>query len=221
MGKIIFDYGHGGKDSGASYKGRLEKDDNLQLGKDVKRELMKHGVKVDETRSGDYDLSLQRRCDIANRFDYDYFISFHRNAFDTHAEGVEVFTHTTQATSAIVLASNVLNNLVKVGFKNRGVKTANFKVLRSTKANAILIETGFIDNDNDNKIYDDRYAEIVEGITKAILKTLGVENNKPVQVDDVFFRVVTGSFRDRKNAEIQVEKLKQSGFNSFIDVYRG
>ncbi len=38
MGKIImFDYGHGGKDSGATYKGRKEKDDNLKLGKDVYR----------------------------------------------------------------------------------------------------------------------------------------------------------------------------------------
>ncbi|GGE11703.1 hypothetical protein GCM10011571_11350 [Marinithermofilum abyssi] len=38
--------------------------------------------------------------------------------------------------------------------------------------------------------------------------------------DGVFYRVVTGSFENKKNAEERMEELKKKGFDSFIDVYK-
>lgn len=223
MGKmIIFDYGHGGKDSGATYKGRKEKDDVLKLGKDVKKVLEKHGVEVDETRKGDETVSLSQRVTIANKKDYDYFISFHRNAFNSKAFGVETYTYTLRKPKAVELATNINNAMVKVGFHNRGVKTANFKVLRETKADAVLLEVGFIDNVNDNKIFDNNYNMLVLEIAKAILKTMGINYIESSSGNEkVFYRVVTGSFTNKENAYKRVEELKKKGFNSFIDIYRG
>lgn len=219
MGKIIiFDYGHGGKDSGAVLGSRYEKNDVLKIGKDVRKKLINSGVQVDETRVKDETMSLQERCNIANRKNYDFFISFHRNAFNKQANGVEVFTYTARKPQAVKLATNINNAMVKVGFRNRGVKNANFKVLRSTKADAVLLEIGFIDSKIDNSIFDNNYNNLVNGIVNAILETLGVE---PTVEGDLFYRVVTGSFNNRKNANERVEQLKMKGFDSFIDIFRG
>ncbi len=223
MGKrIIFDYGHGGKDSGATYKGRKEKDDVLKLGKDVKKILEKHGVQVDETRKGDETVSLNQRSIIANRKNYDFFISFHRNAFNGKAFGAETYVYIFKKPKAVELAKNINNAMVKVGFHNRGVKNANFAVLRETKADAVLLEVGFIDNVYDNKIYDNKYNMLVLEIAKGILKTLGISYNESSSGSEkVFYRVITGSFTNKKNADERVKQLKDKGFNSFIDVFRG
>jgi N-acetylmuramoyl-L-alanine amidase len=219
---IIFDYGHGGEDGGATYKGRKEKDDVLKLGKDVKKVVERHGVQVDETRKGDETVSLNQRSVIANKKNYDFFISFHRNAFNGKAFGVETYTYILKKPKAVELATNINNGMVKVGFHNRGVKTANFKVLRDTKADAVLLEVGFIDNVNDNKIFDNKYNMLVLKIAKGILKTLGINYNEGSSGSEkVFYRVVTGSFTDKENADKRVEQLKMKGFDSFIDAYRG
>lgn len=176
MGKIIiFDYGHGGKDSGASSGNRLEKNDVLKLGKDVKKIVEGYGVKVDETRVDNRYISLTGRCNIANKKNYDYFISFHRNAFNTKARGVETYTHTTRKPQAVAMANEINKGMVKIGFINRGVKSANFTVLAKTKAPAVLMEVGFIDNKDDNKLYDDNYDMLVQEIAKGILTGLGIK----------------------------------------------
>jgi len=51
MAKFCFDYGHGGSDPGAVYKGRKEADDVLSLGRAVAAELRRCGVIVDETNA--------------------------------------------------------------------------------------------------------------------------------------------------------------------------
>lgn len=174
MFKICFDYGHGGIDPGAVYKGRKEKDDVLYIGRRVASELIRHGVIVDETRTRDMDLSLRERTNFERQGDYDYFISFHRNAFmPEEAKGVETFVYTRPTERACELAKRIQKSLVDIGFVNRGVKKASFYVLRNTRAPALLIEIGFIDNTLDNKIYDDNLEKIIRGISKAILLEQG------------------------------------------------
>ena len=223
MGKIIiFDYGHGGEDSGATLGNRYEKNDNLKLGKYVKKVVERHGITVDETRKSDETVSLNQRSVIANRKNYDFFISFHRNAFNGKAFGVETYTYTLKKPKPVDLATNINNGMVKVGFRNRGVKDANFAVLRQTKADAVLLEVGFIDNVSDNKIFDSKYNMLVIEIAKGILKTLGVSYEEESSgSEEKFYRVVTGSFNNRKHADERVRQLKMKGFDSFINVYRG
>jgi N-acetylmuramoyl-L-alanine amidase len=224
VAKICCDYGHGGE-PGAVYKGRKESDDNLALGKAVTAELRRHGVIVDETRTGDNTVSLRDRSNFENRKSYDYFISFHRNAFKPEqAKGVETYTYLNPGAKAKVLAEKIQAALVGVGFTNRGVKAANFHVLRETKAPAVLVEVGFIDNTEDNQLFDGKRGEIVAVITGAILSQLGIKYIPPTsppkpQTSQTLYRVMAGSYAVRENAEKQVQKLKAAGFDATIMIF--
>ena len=176
MAKLCLDYGHGGEDPGAIYKGRCEKDDVLNIGKEVAKELRRHGVIVDETRTKDKTMSLRERSNFEKSGRYDYFISFHRNAFKPErAQGVETFTYLNQGAKAKELADRIQKGLVDIGLVDRGVKTANFHVLRETKAPAVLVEIGFIDNSKDNKLFDEKRDEIIKAISKSILSQLEIK----------------------------------------------
>ncbi|WP_270607506.1 N-acetylmuramoyl-L-alanine amidase [Bacillus mobilis] len=87
--------------------------------------------------------NIVRKC---NSHDVDLVISFHLNAYDGKAKGVEVCYYDQQA-----LAAKVSAQLSKdIGWSNRGAKERKeLYVLVNTKAPAILIELGFIDNDAD------------------------------------------------------------------------
>ena len=55
------------------------------------------------------------------------------------------------------------------------MKEADFYVLKHTKAPALLLEIGFIDNSIDNQLFDQKFEWIAEGIAKAILDGVGVK----------------------------------------------
>lgn len=175
MTKLCFDYGHGGVDPGAVYNGRKEAADVLTLGREVAEEMRKHSITVDETRTADTTVDLTQRSAFANRQNYDYFISFHRNAFKPETgTGAETYVYINAAEKTKALADKIQKALVAVGFVNRGVKTGNFHVLRETKAPAVLIEIGFIDNTQDNALFDRKREEIIKGIAGAIMSQLGL-----------------------------------------------
>lgn len=227
MAKICLDYGHGGNDPGAVYKGRKEADDNLALGKAVAAELRRHGVEVDETRTADKTVSLGERSSFANSKGCDYFISFHRNAFKLEqAKGVETFVYTSPSTKSVQLAEKIQTALVGIGFTNRGVKRANFHVLRETNAPAVLVEVGFIDNSGDNRLFDSKRDEIIKALVKAILSQLGISYTAPSSGSQtapssgqILYRVMAGSYAVRGNAERQVQRLKAAGFDATIMIY--
>ncbi|MGO1713059.1 MAG: N-acetylmuramoyl-L-alanine amidase, partial [Senegalia sp. (in: firmicutes)] len=217
MFRLCFDYGHGGNDPGATYKGRKEKDDNLYIGSRIAKEIRRHGVIVDETRTKDVTMTLRERSNYECKRNYDYFISFHRNAWKPETgSGVETFTYLNTSQKSKNLAKKIQSNLAEIGFINRGVKKANFHVLRETKAPAILMEIGFIDNTEDNKLFDRKKEDIIRGISQAILEQLGVVYNGKInsntQKIDTLYRVIAGSFAVRENAERQIKRLKSSGF---------
>lgn len=227
MAKVCLDYGHGGNDPGAVYKGRKESEDNLALGKAVAAELRRHGVVVDEIRTTDKTVSLGERSGFANSKGCDYFISFHRNAFQPEqAKGVETFVYTSPSTRSLQLAEKLQRALVGVGFTNRGVKKANFHVLRETTGPAVLVEVGFLDNSGDNRLFDSRRVEIITAITKAILSQLGVKYLPPAssppdqKIGQTLYRVMAGSYSVRENAEKQVQRLKAAGFEAVIMIFK-
>ena len=89
MTRTCIDAGHGGE-PGAVYKGRRESDDNLALGKAVAAELRRHGVIVDETRTGDTTHLVERsNFETGN---LRYFISFHRTPKPSRPKG-ETYTY--------------------------------------------------------------------------------------------------------------------------------
>lgn len=222
MANWLGDAGHGGKDAGASYNGRKESDDVLRLATRVGELMRANGENFSMTRTSDKFLELSERTAIENRGKYDYFISFHRNAFSPNkAKGVETYSLSTTGKGR-ELATKVQSNLNKIFF-DRGVKTSNFYVLRKTKCPAILIEVGFIDSDEDNKIFDQKFEEIAQAITKACLSQVGKQFNLPQSKPQEsvekkgFYRVIAGSYQDKQNAINMQELLKSKGIPSFLE----
>lgn len=186
MANWLFDPGHGGIDSGATYNGRNEKDDVLKLAKRVKEIMESNGEKISLTRTIDKTLSLAGRTNIENAGNYDYFVSFHRNAFEPEeAKGIETYSLATTGKGR-ELSEKVQAELVSY-FVDRKCKTANFYVLRNTKCPAILIEVGFVDNTEDNKIFDANFEAIAKSIAKGCLKQVGktISENTPAPVPPV------------------------------------
>ncbi|MBD2295374.1 N-acetylmuramoyl-L-alanine amidase [Anabaena sphaerica FACHB-251] len=108
--------------------------------------------------------SLGRRCDIANRNKVDVFVSIHFNAFNGKANGTEVFA---MSDSGKKIAQPVLNEIIQLGFFNRGVKNgSHLYVIRNTNMTGILIECCFIDSAKDMQLYDG------EAMANAIVKGL-------------------------------------------------
>lgn len=225
MSRLCFDYGHGGEDPGATYNGRRESDDVLSLGKEIAAEVRKHGVVVDETRTSDTTVSLSDRSNFENENIYDYFISFHRNAFEPEkAKGVETYTYLNPGEKSRELAESIQASLVILGFIDRGVKEANYHVLRETKAPAVLVEIGFIDNTEDNNLFDSKRNEIIKGLAKAILYELGIDYiDASAETEETtgqtLYRVMAGSYEIRENAQNQVENLKAAGFDATIMIF--
>lgn len=221
MAILCFDYGHGGRDPGAIYAGRKEKDDVLEVGKLVACHVRRHGVIVDEIRNSDRTISLKERSSYENKKKYDFFISFHRNAYKPEkARGVETYIYLRASPRAKALAGKIQRALVGLGFIDRGVKTANFHMLRETRAPAVLLELGFIDNSLDNKIFLEKKEEMVEAIARAILAEVNISyKEKKIDIDESsLYRVVTGAFKDRENAAKRVKALKKAGFDSHISL---
>lgn len=220
---VVLDYGHGGKDSGAKNGRYLEKNINLPVGKVTKSELERHGIKVIETRKKDEFVSLKNRSNISDKTRADIFVSFHLNDFqDKTVSGLEVYHYPTSVNGK-KLSSNIYNQLIKDKLynKKRGVKGANFSVLRETKAPASLIELGFINNTNDLNLILNNSNKFGISIAKGILKYLNisykVKNNKPNK--NGYYRVVSGSYKAKYNADRQKTILKKKGFDSFLAYY--
>lgn len=80
MATVVIDAGHGGADFGATYLGRMEKDDVLRLSLAVGNILSNNGVNVIYTRTSDVYETPAQKAAKANASGADYFVSIHRNA---------------------------------------------------------------------------------------------------------------------------------------------
>lgn len=172
---FMLDAGHGGSDSGAVYNGRLEKNDNLRITLAVGERLARSGERVLYTRTDDSTADLTYRSTMANSAGATYFVSFHRNSASTVGRGVEVYYYTglSAQSTAARMAAPVQDALVACGFHNRGVKQANFSVLRRTSMPAILVELAFINNEAENAKLDSEFDRIADAIASALLSFVG------------------------------------------------
>lgn len=224
MAKIFLDPGHGGNDPGATGNGLKEKDINLAVANRVKYHLQRHGQTIVMSRTDDSNPSLQTRTNNANNWGADILVSIHCNAFNGNAYGVETYCYKFRYRKLAdnihgrVLADKSLYNY------NRGVKEGNLHMIRESNMNAALIEMAFIDNTYDATLLKTKQEEFAVAISKGILDYFGLSYKEevvapPPTEEGVMYRVVTGSYSSRANAEAQVKKLKQAGFDSFIDIY--
>lgn len=157
--KVAIDAGHGGKDLGAQSTiapKSQEKALTLSTALYLNEALQKMGHPTLLTRGKDLFVPLKVRTDFANANDAGLFISVHFNsAPNKGAEGVEIYyyeseTNRKRTDLSKTLAEKVLQKIInRVEMKSRGVKKGNFAVIRETEMPAILIEGGFLTNDQE------------------------------------------------------------------------
>lgn len=164
----VLDAGHGGRDVGCESKKFQEKDITLEVTKEVAALIRKHkpGIKLILTRETDEYISLDERCQKANRANADLFLSIHVNTVEWKPllSGTETFFASTKGLSDAVLQSAQSRNLPKSELlawllqKNyyeagrptdRGAKPEVLYVLRHTMMPAVLTEIGFLSNMKD------------------------------------------------------------------------
>ena len=157
--RIVIDVGHGGKDSGAiGVNGIQEKDVVF----DIANAILKLNNKMEKpldiylTRYSDTLISLTDRSKLSKALEADVFISLHCNHSDNpNARGIEVYVagvtskYSDDATWLAFQMQAALNK--ELGYESRGVKFANFQVLRETidDCASLLLELGFLSNEDE------------------------------------------------------------------------
>jgi len=143
---VVVDAGHGGKDNGAFRRyGGAEKQATLDVATRLAQKLRESNFKTIMTRSSDVFVPLDERAAISNRQNNAIFVSIHFN--DSSRRGIRGFETYYHSAVARDLAYRIQGELLTIpGAANRGVKTANFRVLRKAAYPAVLVECGFLSN---------------------------------------------------------------------------
>lgn len=180
---ITIDPGHGGSDSGAvGPNGYTEKEGAFAISQKVASILNQSGAKVVMTRDSDVDVygpnasarnELQARVDVGNNANSDIFVSIHCNAFvNPAANGTQTFYYGSSYQGQR-LAQSIQEKMIEAnGLRDRGISTCNFYVVKHSYMPAVLIETAFITNyDEEALLSDDEWQTtmakaIAEGINE-------------------------------------------------------
>lgn len=196
--KVFVDAGHSGVgsglDCGAIGNGLYECNINLAVSKRVEYHLKRHGISVLMSRQdGSKEIGLSDRPRMANNWGADCFISIHCNSASFSAYGIETFAYKTQYRA---MADKVHNRLIantSLYYANRGVKFADFCVLRETNMSACLVEMAFISNERDSQLLRTKQEEYAIAISKGVLDYLGMvwkdEVDIPPQPSSELYRV--------------------------------
>ena len=161
LGKTIYlDPGHGGRDSGATYKDIYEKDINLIMCKKIEKYLVSKGATVYLTRESDIDLStttvnkkrsdLTNRAKLINKSNANMYISIHLNYIaNSKWKGLQIFYNNKNEENEII--ANQLTSYLKETSSNiRDPKKENmYYMYKQITVPGVLIELGFLSNPND------------------------------------------------------------------------
>ena len=168
---IVIDPGHGGNDPGSiGLRGTKEKDITLKTAKNIQKKLEEKGMTVILTRQDDTFVSLKDRVAIAQNKSADLFLSIHYDGFITNdVKGVTTYYYKGEQ----ALAETIHEHLFKhIQAKNRGVKLGDYYVLRENQKPSILLELGYITNQEDEERMNSQEfqtnvtAGVVSGITE-------------------------------------------------------
>lgn len=210
---VWLDAGHsvqtGGKRNTIANPKFYEYEFNNDIAVRLKARLEAHGIKVflTNTTPNGADIPLTTRANSANNKwvalgkPNAIFVSIHANAAGScltwaTARGVEVYHARNASTKSKNLAKLLTDQIYAdlhakdSGFRQRGVKSANFTVIAKANMPSVLIEHAFYDNQADLKLLQNNRADFVEADCKAICKYFGIEYKKVQEQpkEDVQFR---------------------------------
>ncbi|PKF74244.1 N-acetylmuramoyl-L-alanine amidase [Chryseobacterium sp. PMSZPI] len=145
---IVIDAGHGGNDNGVVYGQFSEKDISLGIAKEIQKISQgQDKYEIVLTRDADNYPSLAERTHQINALNPEMVISIHVNKSpqeETPNHGAEVYIQNSEA-------SKKLAEKISKKFDTQRILERNLHILRETKAPAVLVEVGFLNNSNDRK----------------------------------------------------------------------
>ncbi len=175
--RVFIGVGHGGSDPGADVI-ITEKEYTLKTAFALAEILSEYGIDYKMSRTQDIDTDMNSKTVMCNQYDPDLVVDIHFNAGG--GQGFEVYYSIVGGTSK-TLANNI-NEEVKKIMSSRGIKTKldsnnrdYFAIIRETKAPAVLLEGGFVDNKKDADYIKKSYKKLAEAYAKGIVKTLGIK----------------------------------------------
>jgi N-acetylmuramoyl-L-alanine amidase len=168
--KIWLDAGHGGAETGAAYFGVEEKNYNLFIALELEKRLKARGFVVEMTRRDDSAHSIAERCNRANEWGADYFLSIHHNAGG--GDGYEVI-HSIHHGVGQELAEAIALEFKALGQNAHGKNAVYdresennpghdyYGVIRQTNMPAVITEYAFLDT-KDRFDIDTREEQLAE-----------------------------------------------------------
>ena len=215
--KIVIDAGHGGDDPGAISNNVKEKDLNLQISNYIYDKFKELNIPVKIIRSQDETISpTDRTSRILNAFGNNknvIVISNHINSGG--GEGAEVIY---ALRNDGVLANNILNELEKAGqIKRKAYQrrlpsnpTKDYYFIHRNTGNTqpVIVEYGFIDNQNDLTKLQNNWREFADATVRGVLKYIGYEI--PETTPQGYYIVKPGDtlWSIAKRYNISVQELK-------------
>lgn len=185
--KILLIAGHGNGDVGATGNGYEEADLTREFSKLLKAELDEYAeVDIADTSKNWFEYLKTHYFSFKP---YDYVLEIHFNACvkdfkgDGKTTGTEIYITTGEKSRGV--ETNILNNLSKLGLKNRSVKRKNLSVIhkiRSQGVSSALLELCFIDDLDDMKVYQANKDKIAKGVAKGIIDGFGLEKRDELTV---------------------------------------
>jgi N-acetylmuramoyl-L-alanine amidase len=156
---IVIDAGHGGNDFGVTSNSITEKQIVEQITNKIKSS--NSNVVIHLTRYDDQFLSLEERTDFINTIKPDLVLSLHVNSsLNTTTSGLEFYV--AKETEFFEKSSEIAGQLNEkfsesTNLKMLGVKTGPFYILKKSEVPAVIIELGYLTNENDKKyLIDDK-----------------------------------------------------------------
>lgn len=174
---VVIDAGHGDNDPGAlSITGRHEKDFTLSMAKKVEQLLLQDKrLNVLMTRSDDTFIPLDDRVSFANNIQSDLFLSIHGNSAKATVSGTETYYNRPESAAF----ANVIHKYAvpAIGFPDRKVREADFRVITKTTMPAVLLEVGYLSNKNDETaMYKDAFQDkLAAALVTAIKEYLNLK----------------------------------------------
>ncbi|MTI81713.1 MAG: AMIN domain-containing protein [Firmicutes bacterium] len=181
--KVIFiDPGHGGNDPGAPGYSRSiwEEHVNLDMALKLSAILKQQGANVQLSRFSDRTVDLHQRPELANHGNADIFVSIHSNANpNPSTSGTSTYYYAPYSKAQLYeqmadrrrLAQSIQTEMVNnLGLVDKGIRQANFAVLRGTDMPSVLVETAYMSNPREEQLLANEAfrQKVAESIAKGI-----------------------------------------------------
>jgi len=170
---VVIDAAHGGHDNGAAKNELYEKDIVEQIAKKIFQKNDPSKVEIVLLRDTDNFISLEDRINTINELNPDLVISLHTNYHsENNKSGVEAYVSAknSQYEASTEQARKLIEAISNEKLQSRGVKQANFMILRKSNCPTISLELGLLSNENDRNYLtsEEGQNEIATNIIKSI-----------------------------------------------------